>query len=458
MTDSASVLLLQAPVPGPHNRVVAKASAIPPLGLGYLASALIPSGFDVRICDMDVEDVGPEVLVGMLENARPSLVGISTTTLTLKNALRVARVVKYVLPGCVVCVGGPHATVCPDDVLRYPFVDVAVLGEGEYVLSALAHRIADGGRAPFRVRGTVEREDGRVGKGEARERILELDELAFPARHLMPLEAYNIPGTIVTSRGCPFACGFCAGPTVLGRRYVGRSAANVVKEVQLCVDLFGITSFYFVDDTLTHDIQRLHDICIGLRSVAVPTQLNRSLKWTCESRADVVSPELLREMRLAGCTTVQFGMESGSQRLLDMLGKRVTLQQIEDAVIWSREAGISPVLSMVVPHPEETQETLRETFGFVRRLYDAGAEKIVPALLTLFPGTRFHRDRARLGIEPLTDDTDEYNLGTPVITTRHLDLGTIANAYSQLLALTQSRGVPAIGRLGVDALPAANRP
>lgn len=451
MTDSHRILLLHAPVPGPHNRLAVKQSAIAPLGLGYLASVLLQDGFDVRISDMDVEDIVVEELQQMLESFQPSVVGISTTTLTFKNGLRVARVVKQTLSECLVCVGGPHVTVRFHDALRYLFVDVVVRGEGEITFLELCRAVADGGAIlSLDIKGIVQRsEDGQIVALPPRERIANLDNLPFPARHLMPMHKYKFPGTILTSRGCPFACGFCAGPTVLGRMYKTRSAANVVAEVQMCIDLFGLTSFFFVDDTMTHNRRRVLEICEGLRQVKIPPSLGRQLKWTCESRVDVVSPELLQEMRKAGCTTIQFGMESGSQELLDQLGKRVTLEQIEQAVVWSRQTGISPVLSMVFPHPSETGQTLQETFNFIRRLYDAGAEKITPGLLTLFPGTRFMEEREKLGLTLLTDDTDEYNLGTLTLTTRYLDLKAIANGYSQLLMLTHYLSGDEIGEISI---------
>lgn len=449
MTDQCRVLLLQAPVPGPHNRIVAKSSAIAPLGLGYLASVLLQDGFDVRISDMDVEDVDVAKLEEAVGTFTPAVVGLATTTLTFKSALRVAKVVRRCSPGCLVCMGGPHVSVEYQDALRFPWVDVVVRGEGEASFLDLCRAVAEGRQTPLDVPGTAWRVGDRVVECRPRGRLRNLDSLPFPARHLMPLFSYNIPGTIVTSRGCPFACGFCAGPTVLGRTYTARSAANVVREVQACVDLYGLTSFYFVDDTMTHDTKRLRAICEGLHGVTIPESLGRDLKWTCESRADIASPDLLREMQAAGCTTIQFGMESGSQELLNQLGKRVTLKQVYDAVAWSREAGISPVLSMVFPHPEETSETLQETFDFIRRLYDAGAEKVIPSLLTLFPGTRFMEERERLGLTLLTDDTDEYNLGTPMVVTRHMNFEEIVNGYSRLLRLTQSEGGIEIGGIAI---------
>lgn len=449
MIKRKHVLLLQAPVPGPQNRIVAKDSAIPPLGLGYIASVLLCDGFDVRILDMDVEDIDVEELQQILESFCPGVVGISTTTLTFKNGLRVAKVVRQSLPKSLICLGGPHVTINFHEAISYPFIDVIVRGEGEITFLELCRAFAEGKDHPIDIESTVVRSGHRILALPKRARIINLDELPFPARHLMPLHLYKIPGTILTSRGCPFACGFCAGPVTFGRRYTTRSASNIVAEMQMCVDLFGLTSFYFVDDTMTYDTQRLKEICKNLRKIKISPSLGRTLKWTCESRADVVTLELLKDMRSAGCTTIQFGMESGSQKLLNQLGKKITLKQIEQAVVWSRQAGISPVLSMVFPHPNETEQTLQQTFDFIRRLYDAGAEKIVPALLTLFPGTRFMEQREQLGLNLLTEDTDEYNLGTPVLTTRYLDLKAIVNGYSQILMLTQQLGGNEIGGIGI---------
>lgn len=448
MIDLINILLLQAPVPGAHNRRVAKTSAIPPLGLGYIASLLLQHDFNVRIIDMDIEDIDVEELQTLLSEFNPAVVGISTTTLTFKNGLRVAKVAKQASPESLICMGGPHVTVCFAEPLKYLFVDTVIRGEGEFTFLEVCKAVANGKIPPFDIPGTVWKEG--LGKATSKSpRINELDILPFPARHLMRLPLYNIPGTILTSRGCPFACGFCAGPTVLGKIYTARKPVNVVSEVQTCIDLFGLTSFYFVDDTITHNPKRLQEICEGLRRITIPNQLGRRLKWTCESRADVVSPEMLADMRSAGCTTIQFGMESGSQSLLDHLGKKVTLKQIEQAVSWSRREGISPVLSMVFPHPEETDETLQQTFHFIRRLYDLGAEKIVPAFLTLFPGTRYMDERMQLGLELLTEDTDEYNLGAPTLTTRNFDYNRISNGYSQLLLLTQTLGGSEIGGISV---------
>jgi len=455
MSDRNRVLLLQAPVPGAHNRRVAKPSAIPPLGLGYLASVLLQDGFAVDLVDMDMEDVNAAELADLIDRAAPAVAGISATTLTFKNAIRVANVVKRCSPGTLVVLGGPHTTVRPEDALRHFSVDAVVRGEGERTFLELCRTIRSGASVPAPIAGTAWRRNGDVRRFPPRARIRDLDSLPFPARHLMPLDRYNIPGTVLTSRGCPFACGFCAGPLVLGRRYTARSAERVVAEVQTLVDLFGLTSFYFVDDTMTASTPRLLRICRGMAGLRLPQGSTRRLKWTCESRADSVTPEVLAAMAASGCTTVQFGMESGSQELLDKLGKRVTVEQIENAVAWSRAAGISPVLSMVFPHPAETDRTFRQTLAFIRKLHDLGAEKVVPALLTPFPGTRFYEEREHLGLEMLTDDTDEYNLGTPVVTTRNFDIDKIANGYSLLLALTQRLGGTEIGGIAVENGPSA---
>ncbi len=450
MVNTNNVLLLHAPVPGPHNRSVAKSSAIPPLGLGYLAGLLLLDNFDVRIVDMDMEDMGESGLIEFLRVFQPFIVGISATTLTFKNSVRISQIVKNAKPDTVICLGGPHTSVLPEAALNYNYIDIVVLGEGEFTFLELCQSLRSGLKLPFNIKGTAQRSNSHILKIN-RKRIDNLDILPFPARHLMPLNLYNIPGTILTSRGCPFGCGFCAGPAVFGKRYIARSAENVVKEVTVCVDIFHLTSFYFVDDTMTNDIKRIFEICERLKKLQIPKSYGRRLKWTCESRADIVSIELLQEMHTAGCTTIQFGMESGSQQLIDHLGKKITLRQIENSVKWSRQVGISPVLSMVFPHPYETEETLKQTFDFIRRLYDLGAEKIVPALLTLFPGTKFDEQKDILGIRQLTCDTDEYNLGTPVLTTRNFDQNLIANAYSQILMLTQQLGGNEIGGISISS-------
>lgn len=450
MNDHKSVLLLQAPVPGSHNRVVAKSSAIPPLGLGYIASVLIKNGFEVKISDMDVEDINVEQLQKILKSFRPDIVGISTTTLTFKNGLRVAKVIKKSLPDCLVCFGGPHVSVNFQDALKHPFVDIVVRGEGEITFLELCKKFIEEKEIPLEIDGTIVRSKDQILIFPIRKRIVHLDEIPFPARHLMPLHLYKIPGTILTSRGCPFSCGFCAGPIVLGHKYATRSAKNIIEEIQMCINLFNLTSFYFVDDTMTHDRDRLIEICEGLKQIKIPLLLKRKLKWTCESRVDVIDLDILGKMKEAGCTTIQFGMESGSQKLLDDLGKKITLQQIERAINLCQKVGISSVLSMVFPHPNETKETLKQTIDFIKRLYKAGVEKIVPALLTLFPGTRFMKQKEKLGLRLLTNDTDEYNLGTPVLTTRYMDKDDIINGYSRLLILTQTLGGNKIGGLTLN--------
>jgi anaerobic magnesium-protoporphyrin IX monomethyl ester cyclase len=445
MIDRYHVLLLQAPVPGTDNRLAAKSTAIPPLGLGYLASTLLSHDFEVCIRDLDVEDIDMPALGKLLVEFQPGIVGISATTLSFKNGLNIARTVKQSSPESLVCMGGPHVTVSYQEVLRSSFVDAVVRSEGELSFLELSRAVAGGASPPFIVRGIVSRTGNDNTVSMVRERIDDLDLLPFPARHLMPLQLYKTPVTVLTSRGCPFACSFCASPVVLGKNYTARSSNNVVTEVKACVDSFGTESFCFVDDNLTHDAPRLMSICEGLNRVKIPAAPGKRLKWTCQSRVDEVSSELLQAMHDAGCTAIQFGMESGSQELLNKLGKKTTLQQIEQAVVWSRKAGISPVLSLVFPLPGETQETLQQTLDFIQRLYNAGAEEIIPSLLTPFPGTRFTGYRHELGLNLLTEDTDEYDFRTPVLSTRNFDRAATMKAYSRLLLLARRLGGNASG-------------
>lgn len=392
---------------------------------------------------MNIEDIDAESYKKTLTATRPGIVGISVNTTAFTNGLRIAKVTKSISPDFLVCMGGPHVTICYQEALSHSFVDVVVRSEGESSFLELCQAVSSGASPPYIIRGTVSRTGNDNTVAMVRERISDLDGLPFPARQLMPLHLYKEPGTILTGRGCTFACGYCAGPSIMGKNCVVRSAAGVIAEVKMCIDTFGLSSFYFADETITYDRQRILSICESLSRIKVPGTLGGQLRWTCNSRVDSVSPEILQAMRDAGCTQIQYGMESGSQELLDKLGKKIALQQIEQAVVWSRKAGIIPVLNVVYPLPGETQETFNQTLDFICRMYDAGAEKVVPALLNVFPGSRFMQHRNELGLTLTADDREDFSPATTIFKTRNFDHEVIMNGYSQLLSLIRlSEGKP----------------
>jgi radical SAM superfamily enzyme YgiQ (UPF0313 family) len=197
-----------------------------------------------------------------------------------------------------------------------------------------------------------------------------------------------------------------------GRRRV-RSAENVVAELTELRGS-GVEGVFFVDDTLTADPARLERLLDLMEAARL------DLVWVCESRTDTVSLPLLRRMSDLGCVSVQFGVESGSQTLLDAMGKDTTLGQVERAVGWASAAGLSPVCSFIIGHPWDTEATIADTVEFAAGLQTRHLARCGFALLVPFPGTRLWRRGDELGLRRLTDDFDHYNMHTPVCATARL--------------------------------------
>jgi len=427
MTD---ILLVQPPSPDPMREHVQNTISCPPLGLGYIASVLIICGFDLEIIDADILHIDAERLRSEIQRHDPKIVGISASTQTYKNALKVARISKETNPEIKTVLGGPHVTFTFEECLSHPQVDIVVRNEGELTMLELCRLVLKKSIGRLEgIKGITYRENGKVISNLARPLIHDLDALPFPAKHLLPLHLYKIPGNIITGRGCPGKCIFCAAAAMSGGAYRFRSAENVIAEMKTTIELFGIKFFFIVDDTFTVLPERTKVICHGLRKLSA--ELGSDIQWACESRVDTVSKGLLMEMAQAGCTGIQYGVESGSQRILNSIRKAITIEQIENAVRWASEAGIGPVCSFMVPHPQDSRETINETKKLLMKLRRMGALTVV-GVTTPFPGTYLYTHSADLGITLISNDTDEHNLVTPVITTENLTVDEIREAYVDL--------------------------
>lgn len=214
----------------------------------------------------------------------------------------------------------------------------------------------------------------------------ELDTLPFPSRILFaPQEEYrnavsvtgNPMATILSSRGCPFSCSYCY-KGIFGNRYRKRSVENILREIEGVVQGSGISSFWFIDDLFTFDQQRVREFCAALRARGL------RIEWECLSRVHLVSPELLKEMKSAGCSRVFFGIESGNQRIISQT-KGITLEQVRSAVRWAKEAGIYSTGYFMLGLPGDTKETMEETIRFAESL---DIESVMFSVTTPFPGTR----------------------------------------------------------------------
>ncbi len=339
-----------------------------PMGLALIAAVLEKEGHQVTVVDANVLRLQPEGVVYRVTDA--DVVGLTAMTPTVNTAGSIAHYIKQANPNSTVILGGAHAILLPEETLAtIPEVDVIVRGEGEEtiidLLRALEHK-----QPLSKIQGISYRQDGKVISTDARSAIVDLDSLPFLAYHLLPMRGYRphpphgraLPfAAIITSRGCPYRCSYCSKP-VFGDNYRGQSSKRVVDEIAYHKRKFGIKEFAFYDDVFTLDKQRAYAIADEI--------IERGLKidWTCETRVNLVDKELLRHLKQAGCYSIAYGIESGSQEIVNTLNKDITLEQAEEAVSLSREVGLQTIGYFMIGSPGESPETIRQTIQFAKNL------------------------------------------------------------------------------------------
>ena len=360
------------------ERLAAAAPRMPPINIMTLAAVLRNHGFECRLWDAENRPIGPNELCREILEWGARYVGLSTVTPTVWKAYEVARAIKAADPSIVTIAGGVHASAVPEETLAVmPDFDILVRGEGEETLLELmmAFEGHDGAGWPdlSRCAGLIYRLDGDIVKTPRREGIADLDRLPFPAWDLlegMPnfyRPAANVyrqlPSTIlITSRGCPAHCTFCGSRNVYGTTARCHSPEYVLGMIDVLRHRYGVRDFAIYDDTFLTYPERVHKICDAM----IASKLD--LTWSAYSRVDTIYPDLVQKMKAAGCWLINFGVESGSQRILDMIRKEVTLEQIQRALQTTQAAGIRCRGFFMVGHPGETEETMKETVRFLNRL------------------------------------------------------------------------------------------
>jgi len=366
----------------------------PPLGLLYVAAYMEAQGrHEVIVLDTQVEGITYDLLPERIAHIGPDIVGITAMTFTLLDVVKTTALVKQVDPNITVVLGGPHPHIYPQETIQMPNVDLVVMGEGERVFSDLVDAL-DRGTSLEGIPGLVFQKGDQIRQTAANPLIDNLDALPFPARHLTPFEKYSSLlakrspiTTMFTSRGCPFRCAFCDRPN-LGKRFRARSAHNVVDEMEACVNA-GIHEFLVYDDTFSVQRQRVLDICDELLRRALP------IGWDIRARVDTVDEEMLSRLKAAGCERIHYGVEAGTERILKVLNKGITLQQAQNAFRMTRRAGIETLAYFMIGAPSETREEIRETLEFAKRLRP---DFVHITILTPFPATQIYRDGLSQGI------------------------------------------------------------
>jgi anaerobic magnesium-protoporphyrin IX monomethyl ester cyclase len=401
---NVDVLLITPPCIELYSDMREGAPIYPPLGLACIAALLEKNKFKVKIIDAFAENLGWGEIEKRMRDASPFVVGVTTTTSTFREALKIASIAKKTLPGAKVIAGGVHVTVLPKFTLEHhPEIDIITIGEGDYTTLELVKTLKSGGPLA-KVRGIAFRQGKRIVITKPRPRITNMDELPFPARHLLPNNLYRPPGkapikmpftTVMTSRGCPNACVFCASKTMWGMKLVQRSSENVLAEIRGIVRDYRIKEIIFADDTFTINKKRLFAICDGLKEMG--------LVWGCSSRVNTVDEESIRKMKLCGCVWLEFGIECGSQRMLDAVKKGITIEQAREAMRLARKYKIQTSMAFMIGNIGETREDIEAT---LRLLKELDGDYLNLSILTPYPGTESYDIALKKGY--LKTDVESY--------------------------------------------------
>ena len=367
----------------------------PPLGAAYLAAVLLESGFQVEVLDAHVERLSWRGLRRELSKRQPNIVGVSFATETRFEGFRAIKTAREVLPDAFLVVGGPHVSLTADETLRHlPELNAVVRGEGEYTLRDLVRKISEGEDLAS-VLGISFRDGDRIIHNPNRPVISDLNALPFPSREALNLDAYNfqveVPGegvlaaaNMVTSRGCPSGCCFCASSAMWGPRVRMASPKRIIEEIDYLVERYGVRFIWFFDDVFTHRRDRVEKICNLLR------QHQPKIRWFCEARVNDLDRDLVSVMHDAGCRRLGLGIESGSERVLETAVKKgVDLDRARSILEWCDELGIIAHPFFVLSLPGEELEDAKRTMAFIRGLSNRHEPSL--SLARVYPGTELEQ-------------------------------------------------------------------
>ena len=365
----------------------------PCLGLLHIqAYARAHADFDPGLTDADALGWDYGQLRAEVAARSPALVGITALTHNLVDVVKTVAAVREACPSAHVCLGGPHVNAFPDAAGRIAGVDTLAVGDGEETFAELGQCLSGGQRVGAVAGLIVKRPDGSAITTPARPALRDLDSLPFPDRSGGQGQFFNIMGTassvstLVTSRGCPFRCTFCSTPR---ENYRERSAANVVDEMGGCLEQ-GFGEVYIVDDTFNVRPERVLEICDLILARGL------SIKWSCRLRIDRTTEELLARLKDAGCTRVQYGVETGTDEGLDVLGKGITVAQVRDVVAWTKRAKLPAMSYFMIGCPHE--RTADDVMHTIRFACELDTDMALFNVLTPMPGSELHRRGVEQGV------------------------------------------------------------
>lgn len=384
----------------------------PPMGLAYIAATLETLGCNVEVIDMDADNFTKDRLGAKIEKGNYVLAGITVTTPLFKKALDLATLIKERSSGSTkVVLGGIHATISPIECIKYPCIDFVVKGEGEGVIKDLIEVIRGSNIDYGAIDGLLYKQDGAIIHNRERDLIPDLDLIPFPARHLFNHKKYTYPDAlyyptlpIITSRGCPGNCTYCNTKNIFTRRFRVRSPKNVVDEIEFLVKEYGAKEIHIWDDNFTTQRKRVY----AIRDEIKKRDLSVRFAFPNGLRVDYVGPEILKALKEMGVYSIAYGVESGSQMILDRIKKGIKLERIEKTFEDTRDAGLETWAFFMLGLPSETINTINETINFAIKL-DPDIAKF--HLLKPYPGSEVYKEFSEKGLI-LDNNLEHYGIHT----------------------------------------------
>ncbi len=378
-----------------------------PYGLATVAAVLMEAGHDVEIYDINALRPPEDVVIRELETKKWDVAGVSGLITTYGFQKRLIPVLKAIHPHAPVVSGGGLATTSSELLFKKTPLDIAVTGEGEQTMREICACLRNGG-ALAGVAGIRYRQNDHVAGTPKRKNIENLDSIPFPAWDLLPMDIYlknpiwgdvaaNSSGfrndvrvtrsmNIISSRGCPYSCRYCYH--LFGRSsYRLRSVGNVIHEIDILVDRYGVDFIGFVDDNMMASEKRILDFCDEMELKKFP------ITWGCHGRVTSAKPKVLERMAEVGCVWIGYGIESGSQKILDAMNKKAKIEQAKVAIRNTRAVGIFPNTTFIFGYPGETRDTIQDTVDLKRELnITCGSFFATP-----YPGTSLYKQvRSRI--------------------------------------------------------------
>lgn len=371
MGRRSDILLLNLPYTTfGYNGMRRFASRSLPLGIASLSGILKQDGLSLDILDADAVDLTIDEIISLVAKRKPRIIGMSTYTSYSQITSYVVKEIKKILPNCLVVLGGHHAAAVRGRLLEETTADYVVIGEGETTFSELCSSLLET-RGVDHIAGLLYRSGDDVRYAGDRKFIDDLDGIPPPAYELFPMDRYEghfyrrwISGhrkpfiNFITSRGCPFSCGFCAN-VMWGRAVRYQSPERVLADIDHLISAYGIKQISFFDDAFTMDRVRTHRICDLI------IERKYILDIFCSTRVDLIDEELVKKMAASGFKWVGIGIESGNKRILKKIGKGQSTKRCSEALKLLADNGIAIYGNAMLGYPDEDKDTLKDTLTFM---------------------------------------------------------------------------------------------